>query len=177
MNMAVNLSAVQFNERNLLEQVEQVMQDTGIRENQLTLEITESTLMSTEGDVIAKLHSLKSLGLKLAIDDFGTGYSSLAYLKRFPIHHLKIDREFVKDLPDDSHDIAIARSIIKMAHELQINVVAEGIEDQAQLNFLKDAHCNYGQGLHFGRPMPAKEFEDWLTIYSSQNYNNLRAIN
>lgn len=176
-NMAVNLSAVQFNERDILEQVEQIMQDTGIRENQLTLEITESTLMSTDGDVIAKLHALKSLGLKLAIDDFGTGYSSLAYLKRFPIHHLKIDREFVKDLPGDSHDIAIARSIIKMAHELQINVVAEGIEDQAQLNFLKDSHCNYGQGFHFGRPMPAKEFEDWLTIYTSQNYNNIRAIN
>ena len=175
-NMAVNLSAVQFNERDLLEQVEQVMLDTGIRENQLTLEITESTLMETEGDLIAKLHALKSLGLKLAIDDFGTGYSSLAYLKRFPIHHLKIDREFVKDLPHDSHDIAIARSIIKMAHELQIDVVAEGIENQAQLNFLKEAECNYGQGYHFGKPMPAKEFEDWLTLYSSQNYNNIRAI-
>lgn len=175
-NMAVNLSAVQFNERNLLEQVEQVMLDTGIRENQLTLEITESTLMETEGDLIAKLHALKSLGLKLAIDDFGTGYSSLAYLKRFPIHHLKIDREFVKDLPHDSHDIAIARSIIKMAHELQIDVVAEGIENQAQLNFLKEAECNYGQGYHFGKPMPAKEFEDWLTLYSNQNYNNIRAI-
>jgi diguanylate cyclase (GGDEF)-like protein len=175
-NMAVNLSAVQFNERDLLEQVEQVMLDTGIRENQLTLEITESTLMETEGDLIAKLHALKSLGLKLAIDDFGTGYSSLAYLKRFPIHHLKIDREFVKDLPHDSHDIAIARSIIKMAHELQIDVVAEGIENQAQLNFLKEAECNYGQGYHFGKPMPAKEFEDWLTLYSNQNYNNIRAI-
>lgn len=175
-NMAVNLSAVQFNERDLLEQVEQVMLDTGIRENQLTLEITESTLMETEGDLIAKLHALKSLGLKLAIDDFGTGYSSLAYLKRFPIHHLKIDREFVKDLPHDSHDIAIARSIIKMAHELQIDVVAEGIENQAQLNFLKEAECDYGQGYHFGKPMPAKEFEDWLTLYSSQNYNNIRAI-
>ncbi len=175
-NMAVNLSAVQFNERDLLEQVEQVMLDTGIRENQLTLEITESTLMETEGDLIAKLHALKSLGLKLAIDDFGTGYSSLAYLKRFPIHHLKIDREFVKDLPHDSHDIAIARSIIKMAHELQIDVVAEGIENQAQLNFLKEAECNYGQGYHFGKPMPAKEFEDWLTRYSNQNYNNIRAI-
>ena len=132
--------------------------------------------METEGDVIAKLHSLKSLGLKLAIDDFGTGYSSLAYLKRFPIHHLKIDREFVKDLPHDSHDIAIARSIIKMAHELQINVVAEGIEDHAQLSFLKEAECNYGQGFHFGKPMSAKAFEDWLTLFSQNNLTTLRAI-
>lgn len=175
-NMAVNLSAVQFNERNLLAQVEQIMEETGIREDQLILEITESTLMETEGDVIAKLHSLKSLGLKLAIDDFGTGYSSLAYLKRFPIHHLKIDREFVKDLPHDSHDIAIARSIIKMAHELQINVVAEGIEDQAQLNFLKEAECNFGQGFHFGKPMPAKAFEEWLSMYSQANQATLHAI-
>lgn len=175
-NIAVNLSAVQFNERNLLQQVEEIMAETGIRENQLILEITESTLMETEGDVIAKLHSLKSLGLKLAIDDFGTGYSSLAYLKRFPIHHLKIDREFVKDLPHDSHDIAIARSIIKMAHELQINVVAEGIEDHAQLSFLKEAECNYGQGFHFGKPMSAKAFEDWLTLFSQNNLTTLRAI-
>ncbi|MDB2409391.1 EAL domain-containing protein [Pseudomonadales bacterium] len=175
-NMAVNLSAVQFNQRGLLPQVEKIMQETGIREDQLTVEITESTLMETGGDVIAKLHALKSLGLKLAIDDFGTGYSSLAYLKRFPIHHLKIDREFVKDLPENTQDIAIARSIIKMAHELQIKVVAEGIESQAQLRFLKDASCNFGQGFHFGKPMPAAQFEEWLGHYNQQNISNVRSI-
>ena len=175
-NMAVNLSAVQFNQRSLLPQVEKIMQETGIREDQLTVEITESTLTETGGDVIAKLHALKSLGLKLAIDDFGTGYSSLAYLKRFPIHHLKIDREFVKDLPENTQDIAIARSIIKMAHELQIKVVAEGIESQAQLRFLKDASCNFGQGFHFGKPMPAAQFEEWLGHYNQQNISNVRSI-
>lgn len=175
-NMAVNLSAVQFNERNILTQVESIMQETGIRENQLIVEITESTLMETEGDVIAKLHALKSLGLKLAIDDFGTGYSSLAYLKRFPIHHLKIDREFVKDLPENTQDIAIVRSIIKMAHELKIDVVAEGVENQSQLRFLKEASCNYGQGFHFGKPMPAAQFEEWLIHYNQQSHSNIRSI-
>jgi len=175
-NVAVNLSAVQFNERNILAQVEGIMQETGIREDQLTVEITESTLMETEGDVIAKLHALKSLGLKLAIDDFGTGYSSLAYLKRFPIHHLKIDREFVKDLPENTQDIAIARSIITMAHELKIDVVAEGIEDQSQLRFLKEASCNYGQGFHLGKPMPAAQFEEWLLHYNEQNHSNVRSV-
>ena len=175
-NIAVNLSAVQFNERNILTQVESIMQETGIREDQLIVEITESTLMETEGDVIAKLHALKSLGLKLAIDDFGTGYSSLAYLKRFPIQHLKIDREFVKDLPENTQDIAIVRSIIKMAHELKIDVVAEGIENQSQLRFLKEASCNYGQGFHFGKPMPAAQFEEWLIHYNQQTHSNIRSI-
>ena len=152
------------------------MRETGIQKDQLVLEITESTLMETEGDLIDKLHSLRSLGIKLAIDDFGTGYSSLAYLKRFPIQHLKIDREFIKDLPEDSHDIAIARSIIKMAHELQIDVVAEGIENQAQLDFLQKAHCNFAQGYHFGRPMPATALERWLQCHHDKYGNKLRAI-
>lgn len=176
LSVAVNLSAVQFNEQSLISDVSNIMRESNIKRNKLTLEITESTLMETEGDVIAKLHSLKSLGLKLAIDDFGTGYSSLAYLKRFPIQHLKIDREFVKDLPDDSHDVAISRSIIKMAHELQIDVVAEGIENQAQLNFLNEAECNYGQGYHFGKPMPATEFEAWLARFQNKGKTNVRAI-
>ena len=174
MNIAVNLSAVQFNERKLIQTVRDIMQETGIRKNRLTLEITESTLMETEGDVIAKLHSLKALGLKLAIDDFGTGYSSLAYLKRFPIHHLKIDREFVKDLPEDGHDVAIARSIIKMAHELEISVVAEGIEEPEQLHFLREAECNYGQGYHFGKPMPAEEFRHWLQRFAQNSVAPMR---
>ncbi len=175
LNIAVNLSAVQFNERKLIQTVRDIMQETNIRKNRLTLEITESTLMETEGDVIAKLHSLKALGLKLAIDDFGTGYSSLAYLKRFPIHHLKIDREFVKDLPEDSHDVAIARSIIKMAHELEISVVAEGIEEPEQLSFLREAECNYGQGYHFGKPMTTEEFRDWLQRFAQNSVAPIRA--
>jgi len=175
LSMAVNLSGVQFDEPDLIQTVETIMRETRIQNDRLTLEITESTLMETSGDVVAKLHALNSLGLKLAIDDFGTGYSSLAYLKRFPIHHLKIDRAFVKDLPHDSHDIAIARSIIKMAHELQINVVAEGIEELAQFNFLKNAECNYGQGYYFGKPMPANDFEDWFQ-HAQNNYSHIRHL-
>lgn len=160
--VAVNLSGVQFNEANLTRTVQDIIEHSGISPQKLCLEITESTLMETQDDVIRKLYSLKALGLKLAIDDFGTGYSSLAYLKRFPIHHLKIDREFVNDLPDDLHDVAIARSIIKMAHELGIEVVAEGIENTAQLRFLADAKCNIGQGYHYGKPMPNHEFVAWI---------------
>ncbi|MBT8139999.1 MAG: bifunctional diguanylate cyclase/phosphodiesterase [Gammaproteobacteria bacterium] len=161
LSVAVNLSGVQFGESNLVDVVEKIMRKTGISKNLLTLEITESTLMEDVNAVVARLHALNALGLKLAIDDFGTGYSSLAYLKRFPIHHLKIDREFVNELPHNSHDIAIARSIIKMAHELGVSVVAEGIENQEQLDFLSESQCNYGQGYYFGKPMPADEFEQW----------------
>ncbi|MBT8149109.1 MAG: EAL domain-containing protein [Gammaproteobacteria bacterium] len=162
LNVAVNLSGVQFDESNLVDVVENIMRETGINKDRLTIEITESTLMEDVNAVVAKLHALNALGLKLAIDDFGTGYSSLAYLKRFPIHHLKIDREFVKELPENTHDIAIARSIIKMAHELGVSVVADGIENQSQLDFLAKSKCNYGQGYYFGKPMPAVEFEQWL---------------
>ena len=152
------------------------LEESGVPASAIELEVTESMFMDDAEKAIEIMQALKALGVGLSIDDFGTGYSSLAYLKRFPIHHLKIDREFVKDLPHDSHDIAIARSIIKMAHELQINVVAEGIEDHAQLSFLKEAECNYGQGFHFGKPMSAKAFEDWLTLFSQNNLTTLRAI-
>lgn len=175
LDMAVNLSGVQFNENKLLDVVENIIRETQITRNKLTLEITESTLMETGFDVVAKLHALNGLGLKLAIDDFGTGYSSLAYLKRFPIHHLKIDREFIKDIPNNTHDIAISRSIIKMAHELDIKVVAEGIEEKAQFKFLSDAACNYGQGYYFGKPMPAKELENRL-LFTDESFSNVSDI-
>ncbi|MGB5325083.1 MAG: EAL domain-containing protein [Pseudomonadales bacterium] len=164
LSVAVNLSGVQFGENNLVDLVEKIMTETGIKKSLLTLEITESTLMEDVNAVVARLHALNSLGLKLAIDDFGTGYSSLAYLKRFPIHHLKIDREFVNELPHNTHDVASARSIIKMAHELGVSVVAEGIENQSQLDFLKKSGCNFGQGYYFGKPMQADEFEQWFTF-------------
>ncbi len=173
LNIAVNLSGVQFNEPNLLHLVENIINETNISPGKLTLEITESTLMETKEDVIKRLQELNDLGLKLAIDDFGTGYSSLAYLKRFPIHRLKIDREFVKDIPDDAHDIAIARSIIKMAHELEIGVVAEGVETQEQLQFLKDEQCDYSQGYYHSRPIPAAEFSNWILEQKNSQENQL----
>ncbi|MBR9805515.1 EAL domain-containing protein, partial [bacterium] len=160
-NVSVNLSAVQFKERNLIENISQIIKDTGINPKNLTLEITESTIMETGPEVIQQLSALNGLGLKLAIDDFGTGYSSLAYLKQFPIHYLKIDRAFVQDLPDDKEDCAITRAVIGMARELNLGVVAEGIETPEQMAFLREEGCNYGQGYFIGRPMPRQEFEQW----------------
>lgn len=161
-SIAVNLSGVQFNEADLHNVVENALIDSGMDNEKLVLEITESTLMETQSDVIDKLNSLRSLGCKLAIDDFGTGYSSLAYLKRFPINYLKLDKAFVDDLPDDRHDVAIARSVINMAHELGIEVVAEGIENNDQLKFLGQSGCDRGQGYYLGKPMSAADFSQFV---------------
>ena len=161
-SISVNLSGVQFHQINLLSDVENALNCSGIETEKLTLEITESTLMETEGDVVEKLNALRSLGIKLSIDDFGTGYSSLAYLKRFPINFLKLDKAFVSDLPEDRRDVAIARSVITMAHELGVEVVAEGIEEIDQLNFLTQAGCDRGQGYYYGKPMTANEFSHYL---------------
>ena len=161
-SVSVNLSGVQFHQINLLSDVENALNCSGIETEKLTLEITESTLMETEGDVVEKLNALKSLGLKLSIDDFGTGYSSLAYLKRFPINYLKLDKAFVSDLPEDRRDAAIARSVITMAHELGVEVIAEGIEELDQLHFLSHAGCDRGQGYYYGKPMTANEFGQYL---------------
>ena len=132
--------------------------------------------MENRHDLINKLHALRSLGIKLAIDDFGTGYSSLAYLKRFPINYLKIDKEFTRELPNNTHDISISRSIIKMAHELGINVIAEGIENTQQLQFLGKSNCDSAQGFLIAKPMSKENFEDWFTTYNSIPVSNVHSI-
>lgn len=169
-SMAVNLSGVQFNEKDLLQTIEATLLETGMDPQKLTLEITESTLMETEGDIVQKLNELRALGVMLAIDDFGTGYSSLAYLKRFPINYLKLDKAFVDDLPDDPRDVAIARSVINMAHELGLEIVAEGIETAEQLEFLNESACDRGQGYFLGKPMSAADLTQFIidsrNIYS-----------
>ena len=175
-NIAVNLSTLQFHQPNLLESVEKIINESGIEHGKLTLEITESTLMEETDSLTAKLHALRSLGVNIAIDDFGTGYSSLAHLKRFPIKNLKIDQEFTKQLPYNQRDTAITRSIIKMAHELGITVIAEGIEQQDQLQFLKQTNCDLGQGYYLAEPMPSIEFTQWLNDYQQQNKNNIHSI-
>lgn len=173
-SVAVNLSGVQFHEKNLLSVIESTLIETGMDPNKLTLELTESTLMETEGDIVEKLKELRALGLTLAIDDFGTGYSSLAYLKRFPINYLKLDKAFVDDLPDDPRDVAIARSVINMAHELGLEIVAEGIETLEQLDFLAESQCDRGQGYFIGKPMSANDITQF--IRDSHNIYHQNAV-
>jgi EAL domain-containing protein (putative c-di-GMP-specific phosphodiesterase class I) len=130
---------------------------SGIPPECLELEITESMVMRDVDLAIGKMRELEAMGIRLSIDDFGTGYSSLAALKRFPIHTLKIDRSFVKEVTTSANDAAISTSIIALAHTMNLMVVAEGIETQEQRDFLLEKGCEVGQGYFFGRPLPARE--------------------
>lgn len=157
--MAVNLSARQFQDPGFVAQVEKILLQTGVDPRWLELEITESMLMENMQDMLPVLHRLKALGLSLAIDDFGTGYSSLAYLKQMPIDVLKVDRAFVKDLPEGKNDCAITRTIIVLAQQLGLSVVAEGIEKPEQAAFLTESGCDIGQGFLYSRPLPLAHLE------------------
>jgi len=158
-SVAVNLSARQFRQPDLVEKVAAILDETGLDPACLELELTESLVMQDVEKTIATLGKLKAMGIKLSIDDFGTGYSSLSYLKRFPIDTLKIDQSFVRDITTDPDDAAIAKSIISMAHDMQLRVIAEGVETEAQKLFLQQRHCDEMQGYLFSRPVPAAEFE------------------
>jgi diguanylate cyclase (GGDEF)-like protein/PAS domain S-box-containing protein len=153
--VAVNLSARQFQQANLLERVQAIVRKTGIDPHRLELEITESGMLARGERSAELMDALKTLGVSLSIDDFGTGYSSLAYLKRLPVDKLKIDRSFVRDIPTDSSDMEIAATIIAMAKNLGLKVLAEGVETQAQLDFLRQKGCDYYQGYYYSRPLPA----------------------
>ncbi|MGC2129720.1 MAG: EAL domain-containing protein, partial [Candidatus Aquilonibacter sp.] len=158
LRLAVNLSARQFLHHNLTKAIEDSVRAARLRPHTLEFEITESVAMQNAEDSIGIMRQLKGLGLELALDDFGTGYSSLAYLKRFPIDKLKIDKSFVSDIPSDANDLAIVSAIIAMAHALGLSVQAEGVETQPQAEFLAECGCEYAQGYLFGRPLPADEF-------------------
>ncbi|MCD6704965.1 MAG: GGDEF domain-containing phosphodiesterase [Thiobacillus sp.] len=137
--------------------------DIGGRELHITCSIGIASYPKDGAEkTIATLGKLKAMGIKLSIDDFGTGYSSLSYLKRFPIDTLKIDQSFVRDITADPDDAAIAKSIISMAHDMQLRVIAEGVETEAQKSFLQQRHCDEMQGYLFSRPVPAAEFETLL---------------
>ncbi len=152
--VAVNLSARQFRQAGLEAMVAQALRDTGCDAASLELEITESVLMDRPDSAAQTLQHLSDMGVRLAIDDFGTGYSSLAYLKRFPIHVLKIDRSFVRDIPDSTDDGAIATAVVALAHSMQLAVVAEGVETAAQRDFLASLGCDRVQGYLYARPAP-----------------------
>ncbi len=160
--IAVNISARQCLNRDLVQVVRLALQETGIPPQLLRLEITESTAMSDADQVIGLLHEIRALGVRLAVDDFGTGYSSLAYLKRFPIDELKIDRSFVNEIATDKDNAAIVRATIALAHGLGLQVVAEGVETEAQSRFLAAQHCDTVQGYLFGRPQPLDIVTRWL---------------
>ncbi len=158
-SVSVNVSARRFNDSNLPETVASVLHSTGLDGRHLTIELTESVMMENAEATIRTLHELKELGAKISIDDFGTGYSSLSYLKRLPIDTLKIDQSFVRDIPTDSDDAAIAMLIIAMAHSLKLSVVAEGVETKEQQSFLRSKSCDTMQGFLFSRALPADEVQ------------------
>ena len=165
--MAVNLSAAQFRRHGIEDTVAQALQRSGLVPALLELELTESILLQDVEQVLATVQRLKQLGVQLAIDDFGTGYSSLSYLKRFDIDKLKIDQSFIRDLASDPDDAAIVRAIIQMAHSLGLRAIAEGVETAELLQQLRGFGCDEAQGYHYARPMPAAEFEHYLTQRSS----------
>ncbi|MFZ6047862.1 EAL domain-containing protein [Pseudomonas sp. CR3202] len=156
--VSVNLSMHQLRQGNLVSLVRQVLEETGLQACLLELELTESHLLENVENVIATFHQLRQLGVKLAIDDFGTGYSSLSYLKRFPVDCVKIDQTFIRDLSAGSEDAAITRAIIAMAHSLELKVVAEGVENREQLNFLRSQRCDEIQGYLISPPVEASQF-------------------
>jgi EAL domain-containing protein (putative c-di-GMP-specific phosphodiesterase class I) len=160
--VSVNISVYQLRQGNLTSLVRQVLEETGLAPQYLELELTESQLLDNVDSVIVTFRQLRELGVKLAIDDFGTGYSSLSYLKRFPVHYVKIDQTFIRDLSPGGEDAAITRAIIAMAHSLELKVVAEGVETQAQMDFLKSQNCDEIQGFLISRPVEASAFAELL---------------
>ena len=160
LRLAVNLSGRQFLHFNLIKSVEEALRAANFDPSDLDFEITETIAMHNAEESVGVMRQLKSLGIGLSLDDFGTGYSSLSYLKRFPIDVLKIDKSFVRDIPEDANDLAIVSAIIAMAHALGLKVIAEGVETDAQWHFLRDCGTQLAQGYYFARPLPASEIED-----------------
>jgi EAL domain-containing protein (putative c-di-GMP-specific phosphodiesterase class I) len=154
--VAVNLSARQF-ESNVSKLVQDIISETGISPHALGLEITEGIAMKNVDQNVRMLEELRALGLSISIDDFGTGYSSLAYLKRFPLNTLKIDRSFIQDITTNADDREITRAIISLGHNLGLMVLAEGVETEEQLQLLRDSGCDYIQGYFYSRPLPAED--------------------
>ena len=161
--IAINLSAVQFKRTNILERLLPILDATGVPPSQLELEITETTMIDNFDPVVEQLEALRETGMHIAIDDFGTGYTSLAHVKHLPVDKLKVDRSFVHNLPESSTDAAIVKTIIALSEALGLGVVAEGVETQEQLVFLRNLGCREIQGFYITKPLPPQEFEAWLT--------------
>ncbi len=161
-SVAVNVSAVQFRQEGFCQLIRKVLDETGLAPQHLELELTESLLLSSADVTLSVLQELKAMGLTLAIDDFGTGYSSLSYLKQFPVSKLKIDRAFIRDVAVNPDDAAITAAIISMAKSLNLKVIAEGVENEAQMTFLQAHHCAEIQGYYFSKPLAVDKVADKL---------------
>jgi diguanylate cyclase (GGDEF)-like protein/PAS domain S-box-containing protein len=171
--MSVNVSPRQFLRDDIVRTVADALERSGLAPHYLQLELTESLAMHDAEKFVGTLRDLKSLGVQLAVDDFGTGYSSLSYLKRFPVDHLKVDRSFVKDLAEDTGDATIVQTIITLGHKLGLKVVAEGVENEQQFDFLRSNGCDEMQGFHFCRPVTAEDLTALLLDQSSGRYRQL----
>ena len=164
--IGVNLSARQFSQPDLVDDVTRVLADTGLEPRQLVLEVTETVLMDDVEDAVQRLDMLSELGVRIAVDDFGTGYSSLAYLRRFPVDLLKIDRSFILKLLVSTTDAAIVNAIVSLAQSLGIRSVAEGVETDEQLTYLKHLGCNQAQGHLISHALPAPRMTDVIRRFT-----------
>jgi EAL domain-containing protein (putative c-di-GMP-specific phosphodiesterase class I) len=170
----VNVSIRQFQDQSLRELVHTILSESDLPGECLQIEITESTAMQDFDLITQTIHELSRMGVHISIDDFGTSYSSLGYLKRFPVSSIKIDRTFIRDLLEDIDDAAITTAIIAIGHILSLNVVAEGVETEKQLNFLLSQNCDEIQGYLLDHPMPAAEFTQRLNKGTFQEFIHIR---
>jgi EAL domain-containing protein (putative c-di-GMP-specific phosphodiesterase class I) len=162
LRLAVNIGAEQVNHKGFAATLASALRSSGADPARLTIELTEHVMLKDIDEVSAIMQGLKDLGIKFALDDFGTGYSSLSYLKRLPIDTLKIDRSFIYDLENDPSDRAIVQTILNIARNLKVSVIAEGVETEVQSLMLRQLGCHAYQGYLFGMPMPLDEFEAWF---------------
>ncbi|MEO8996592.1 MAG: EAL domain-containing protein [Nitrosospira sp.] len=174
--ISVNISAVQFRQTDFVTTVERALRDTGLSHGSLELELTESVVMQGVESALGKLQELETLGVKVAIDDFGTGYSSLSYLRQFTVDRLKIDQSFIRDLPGDVDAEAIAAAIVAMGLSLGLRIIAEGVETEAQAEFLQSVLCEEGQGYLYAWPMAADEFEAWVVAWQNRTGKKSHAV-
>jgi len=165
--VAVNVSAIQFRQGGFREVIRTVLRESGLAPQYLELELTESLLLSNADMTLPILQELKTMGLNLAIDDFGTGYSSLSYLRQFPVNKLKIDRSFIQNVAINSDDAAITAAIIGLAKHLNLKVIAEGVENEEQMSFLRVHRCDQIQGYYFSKPLTEKETREKLRARSA----------
>jgi EAL domain-containing protein (putative c-di-GMP-specific phosphodiesterase class I) len=162
MTICVNVSARQFMERNWVGRVADALRDSGLEARYLELELTESLIMQDAEQAVETMKELQRLGVQLSIDDFGTGYSSLSALKRFPVGRLKIDKSFIDNLPDDENDKAVVSAVISLGQKLKLQIIAEGVETEAQAAFLRENNCDEMQGYFFSKPLPAAGIEELI---------------